>query len=154
MKLFRFEAVQVIPAPIEKVWGFFSDPRNLKILTPPYMGFDILTPVSAQMEAGLIIEYTVRPLFGIPMQWVTEITHVAPLHFFVDEQRFGPYRFWHHRHEFEPIAGGVRMVDLVHYALPLPVLESTLHRWLVRPRIEEIFSFRRAKIIELFGPEP
>jgi len=154
VKLFRFETVQVIPAPVETVWDFFSNPRNLKIITPPYMGFEILTPVPEIMEPGLIIEYIVRPLMGIPMHWVTEITHVAPLRFFVDEQRFGPYRFWHHRHEFESVPDGVRMVDLVHYVLPLTVLENTVHRWLVRPRIEEIFTYRRAKIIELFGPEP
>jgi ligand-binding SRPBCC domain-containing protein len=105
MKLFRFETEQTIPAPLEEVWEFFSSPVNLKVITPPYMGFDILTPVPDRMEPGIIIAYTVRPLWGIPMFWVTEITHVEPLRFFVDEQRFGPYRFWHHRHTFTPVAG-------------------------------------------------
>lgn len=151
MKLFRFETEQVIPASLEVVWDFFSSPVNLKTITPPYMGFDILTPVPDKMEAGLIIAYTVRPLFNIPMTWVTEITHVEPLRFFVDEQRFGPYRFWHHRHTFTPVEGGVHMHDLVYYALKQPIIDGAINRLLVRPRIEEIFEFRRRKIIELFG---
>jgi len=151
MKLFRFETEQVIPAPIDVVWDFFSSPVNLKTITPPYMGFDILTPVPDKMEAGLIIAYTVRPLFNIPITWVTEITHVEPMRFFVDEQRFGPYRFWHHRHTFTPVAGGVHMHDLVYYALKQPIIDGVINRLMVRPRIEEIFEFRRRKIIELFG---
>lgn len=151
MNLFRFETEQTIPATLERVWGFFSSPANLKVITPPYMGFDILTPVPDRMEPGTIIAYTVRPLWGIPMLWVTEISHVEPLRFFVDEQRFGPYRFWHHRHTFTPVDGGVRMTDLVYYALPVPVIDRIINRLLVRPRIEEIFAFRRRKIIELFG---
>ncbi|MFN7017235.1 MAG: SRPBCC family protein [Fimbriimonadales bacterium] len=153
MKLFRFETEQVIPAPLEVVWDFFSSPVNLKMITPPYMGFDILTPVPQKMEAGLIIAYTVRPLFNLPMTWVTEITHVEPMRFFVDEQRFGPYRFWHHRHVFEPVEGGVHMTDLVYYALKQPIIDRFINRYIVRPRIEEIFEFRRRKIIELFGKD-
>jgi ligand-binding SRPBCC domain-containing protein len=151
MKLFRFETEQVIPAPLDVVWDFFSSPVNLKTITPPYMGFDILPPVPDKMEPGLIIAYTVRPLFNIPMTWVTEITHVEPMRFFVDEQRFGPYRFWHHRHTFTPVAGGVHMRDLVYYALKQPIIDGVINRLMVRPRIEEIFEFRRRKIIELFG---
>lgn len=151
MKLFRFETEQFIPASLEKVWTFFSSPANLKVITPPYMGFDILTPVPDEMQPGIIIAYTVRPLWGIPVFWVTEITHVEPLRFFVDEQRFGPYRFWHHRHTFTPVDGGVHMTDLVYYALPVPVMDRIINRLIVRPRIEEIFAFRRRKIIELFG---
>ncbi|MDM7460616.1 MAG: SRPBCC family protein [bacterium] len=151
MKLFRFETEQVIPASLEVVWDFFSSPVNLKTITPPYMGFDILTPVPDKMEAGLIIAYTVRPLFNLPMTWVTEITHVEPLRFFVDEQRFGPYRLWHHRHVFTPVEGGVHMRDIVYYALKQPILDGMINRLLVRPRIEEIFEYRRRKIVELFG---
>lgn len=151
MKLFRFETEQLIPAPLEEVWRFFSSPRNLKTITPPYMGFDILTPVPDTMEPGIIIAYTVRPLWGIPMFWVTEITHVDPLRFFVDEQRFGPYRFWHHRHVFVPTQGGVLMTDIVHYALPVPIIDGLVNRLTVRPRIQEIFEFRRRKIVEIFG---
>ncbi|GIV08526.1 MAG: hypothetical protein KatS3mg019_0617 [Fimbriimonadales bacterium] len=151
MRLFRFETEQVIPASLEVVWDFFSSPVNLKTITPPYMGFDILTPVPDKMAPGLIIAYTVRPLFNMPMTWVTEITHVEPLRFFVDEQRFGPYRFWHHRHTFTPIEGGVHMHDLVYYALKQPIIDGVINQRIVRPRIHEIFEFRRRKVIELFG---
>lgn len=155
--LYRLKAEQFIPAPMEEVWTFFSRPENLKTITPPYMGFDILSEVPPVMEAGLIIEYRVRPLLGIPLRWVTEITHLKgpqhgpPPYFFVDEQRFGPYVFWHHRHTFEPVEGGVYMTDLVHYRLPAGPLGALVHPWLVRPRLEEIFSYRRAKIEALFG---
>ncbi len=150
-RLFRFEQQQVVPAGLETVWEFFSNPANLKTITPPDMGFDILTPLPPEMEAGLIIAYRVRPLLGIPVQWVTEITHVAPMRFFVDEQRFGPYRFWHHRHTFEPTEQGVLMTDLVHYALPAPIGATLINELVVRPRLEQIFHYRRRKIEELFG---
>lgn len=155
--LYRLKRSQFIPAPIEEVWHFFSRPENLKTITPPYMGFDILSEVPPVMEAGIIIEYIVRPIFGIPLRWVTEITHLhgpqhgAPPYFFVDEQRFGPYTFWHHRHEFHPEGDGVRMIDLVHYKVPGSIIGQMLHPILVRPRLEEIFDYRRQKIEMLFG---
>lgn len=151
MKFFRFEAHQLIPAQLDTVWDFFSDPKNLKIITPPYMKFEILTPVPDEMEAGLIIIYTVRPLWNIPMRWVAEITHIEPKKFFVDEQRFGPYKFWHHRHTFTPVEKGVLMSDLVYYALPIPLIDGLVNRWIIAPRLKEIFEFRRNKIIEIFG---
>lgn len=155
--LYRIRREQIIPAPMAEVWRFFSRPENLKQITPPYMGFDILSEVPEEMEAGIIIEYIVRPLFGIPLRWVTEITHLKgpqhgePPYFFVDEQRFGPYAFWHHRHEFFPTAEGVRMIDLVHYKVPFGLIGRLVHPWLVRPRLEEIFDYRREKIKELWG---
>lgn len=158
--LYRLKRAQFIPAPMEEVWHFFSRPENLKTITPPYMGFDILSEVPPVMEAGVIIEYIVRPLLGIPLRWVTEITHLhgpqqgAPPYFFVDEQRFGPYTFWHHRHEFHPEGEGVRMLDLVHYKVPAGALGRMVHPFLVRPRLEEIFDYRRKRIEELFGKEP
>ncbi len=154
MKLYRLEARQLIRAHIEAVWDFFSSPANLKIITPPYMGFDILSDVPAKMQPGLIIVYRVRPLFGRPVHWVTEITHVDELRFFVDEQRFGPYRFWHHRHVFLPTADGIEMTDLVHYSLPPPLLDSVVNAFLVAPRLLEIFAYRQKKIIELFQDAP
>ncbi|MCS6894598.1 MAG: SRPBCC family protein [Bacteroidia bacterium] len=154
--LYRLMRKQLIPAPIESVWHFFSRPENLKTITPDYMGFDILSSVPPIMEAGIIIEYIVRPLAGIPMRWVTEITHLygprqgAPPYFFVDEQRFGPYAFWHHRHEFHETNEGVLMIDLVHYKLPLGKVGRLFHPWVIRPRLEEIFDFRERKINEIF----
>ncbi|MEN2993488.1 MAG: SRPBCC family protein [Bacteroidia bacterium] len=155
--LYRLERLQYIPASMEVVWTFFSRPENLKLITPPYMGFDILSEVPPVMQAGLIIEYRVRPLFGIPLRWVTEITHLygpqqgPPPYFFVDEQRFGPYVFWHHRHEFHPKDEGVEMRDLVHYKLPGGFVGRLFHPILIRPRLEEIFSYRQAQIERIFG---
>ncbi|MCX8112780.1 MAG: SRPBCC family protein [Bacteroidia bacterium] len=158
--MYRLIQKQLIPAPIEEVWPFFSRPENLKLITPPYMGFDILSEVPSVMEAGVIIEYIVRPLFGLPMRWVTEITHLygprqgEPPYFFVDEQRFGPYAFWHHRHEFHPVETGVLMTDQVHYKLPAGLIGRLVHPILIRPRLEEIFSYRRQKIEDIFGKSP
>ncbi|MEN3040722.1 MAG: SRPBCC family protein [Bacteroidia bacterium] len=157
--LYRLMRKQLIPAAIDSVWHFFSRPENLKIITPPYMGFDILSSVPPVMEAGIIIEYIVRPLAGIPMRWITEITHLygpqhgEPPYFFVDEQRFGPYAFWHHRHEFHEAEGGVLMIDLVHYKLPLGKIGQLFHPWVVEPRLKEIFDFREKKISEIFGAQ-
>ncbi|MCS7229471.1 MAG: SRPBCC family protein [Candidatus Kryptonium sp.] len=151
MKIFKFETQQLIPASIDVVWDFFSNPRNLKIITPPYMRFDILNEIPDEMEEGMIIIYTVSPLFNIPMRWVTEITYVEPKVFFVDEQRFGPYKFWHHKHKFFPVEGGTLMIDLVHYMLPVPLIDGILNKLLIAPRIREIFEFRRNKIKEIFG---
>ncbi|MGC8740693.1 MAG: SRPBCC family protein [Candidatus Sumerlaeaceae bacterium] len=150
-RLFRFEQQQLIPTSLERAWEFFCNPANLKTITPPDMGFEILTPVPPVAEPGLIIVYKVRPLLGIPVQWITEITHVVPQQSFVDEQRFGPYRFWHHRHIFEPKDRGVLMSDIIHYALPIPVVATLVNNFVVRPRLNEIFSYRRQKIEEIFG---
>ncbi|MGB9690786.1 MAG: SRPBCC family protein, partial [Candidatus Sumerlaeaceae bacterium] len=132
-RLFRFEQQQLIPTSLERAWEFFCNPANLKTITPPDMGFEILTPVPPVAEPGLIIVYKVRPLLGIPVQWITEITHVVPQQSFVDEQRFGPYRFWHHRHIFEPKDRGVLMTDIIHYALPILVVATLVNNFVVRP---------------------
>jgi len=160
MRLYRLVVAQRIPRALETVWTFFSRPENLKLLTPPYMEFAILSPVPEKMQAGLIIEYRVRPLWNLPMRWVTEITHLhgpedgEPPYFFVDEQRFGPYRFWHHRHIFTPQSDGtLLMQDIVHYAVPGGKLGTLFHPLIVRPRLEEIFRFRQEKVRTLFGGE-
>ncbi|MCX7606812.1 MAG: SRPBCC family protein [Bacteroidia bacterium] len=155
--LYRLVRVQEVYAPLSEVWYFFSRPENLSTLTPSYMAFQILSEVPENMEAGILIEYIVRPLWGIPLRWVTEITHVksplqgSPPYFFVDEQRFGPYAFWHHRHEFYPVEKGVLMRDIVHYKLPGKFLGQLIHPLLIRPRLEEIFNFREKKIREIFN---
>ncbi len=151
MRAIQFK--QNLPVSLDQAWAFLSDPRNLKIITPPGMGFDIATPdLAAEMYAGMVISYRVKPLLGIPLTWVSEITHVrAPL-FFVDEQRFGPYRFWHHQHFLQKIPGGVEMRDLIHYQIPGKWIGDRLAPWLVVPKLRQIFSFREKKLIELFGP--
>jgi ligand-binding SRPBCC domain-containing protein len=119
MSLFTFESSHKIPAEINRVWEFISSPKNLKDITPDYMGFDILSQnLPEKMYPGMIISYHVRPLLGIKMLWVTEITQMIKMEFFVDEQRIGPYRFWHHQHRFKTIPEGVLIEDIVSYSPP------------------------------------
>lgn len=151
MKLFRLETVQNLPISIASAWDFFSDPKNLKEITPPYMGFDILSGGNETMYPGQIIQYKVTPIAKIPMRWVTEITHVEEGKYFVDEQRFGPYALWHHKHFFSPIKNGVQMRDCIDYKLPLGWLGQWFQPLVVRPRLEEIFNYRKQVLTERFG---
>ena len=122
--VYRLKTIQSLPISIEKAWDFLSDPGNLKTITPNYMGFKILEGAEDKMYAGQIIKYIVSPVLGIPLRWVTEITHVEDQKYFVDEQRFGPYSLWHHKHFIKAIPGGVEMIDIVDYKLPLECLEE------------------------------
>ncbi len=151
MKLYRFQTTQKLPINKKKAWDFFSDPKNLKSITPEYMSFDILLGAEKKMFSGQIIQYIVTPLLGIKMKWVTEITHVVEGEYFVDEQRFGPYSFWHHKHFIREIKGGIEMEDTIDYKVPLGFLGSIVHPFLVRPKLEEIFTYRRKKLVGLFG---
>ena len=151
MKLFILHKKQNIPISAEKAWQFLSDPKNLKIITPDYLRFNILSGVEREMYPGQIIEYIVTPVLGIKTKWVTEITHVKQNQYFVDEQRFGPYALWHHKHFINEIEGGIEMEDIIHYKIPLGWLGRLIHPILIKPKLEEIFSFRKNKIEELFG---
>jgi ligand-binding SRPBCC domain-containing protein len=151
MKIYRLETVQNLPITKQKAWDFFSDPKNLKTITPDYMGFKILTGEANKMFAGQIIQYIVTPILKIPVKWVTEITHVKEGEYFVDEQRFGPYSLWHHKHFIKPIKNGVEMIDIVDYKIPFGVLGQLMHPILVKPKLNEIFEYRRTALINLFG---
>ena len=140
-----------LPTDIGTAWAFFSDPRNLARITPPHMGFVIHTPLPSKAYSGLVIEYTVRPLLGIPLRWVTEITHFDEGRMFVDEQRFGPYAFWHHQHLFKETEKGVMMTDIVHYRAPFGVLGTMADAFFIRKQIEGIFAFRSKVINEMFN---
>ena len=145
------EAEQVIPGTLDKVWEFFSDPRNLSQITPPQLDFTVLTELPNRIYPGMMIEYRVRPLFGIPATWLTEITHVEPGKFFVDEQRIGPYRMWHHEHHFTALGDGkVEVRDRVTYVLPFGWLGELAHPFLVKPQLERIFAYREKAVGELF----
>jgi len=151
-KVYHIQLVQKLPATLEKVWDFFSSPRNLKDITPPEMGFVIKsTSQGEKMYAGQIIEYTVKPLLGIPVYWMTEITHVEQGKYFVDEQRFGPYSLWHHQHHFTEIAGGVEMTDTVHYKIPFWIFGDVANSLFIHKKLQQIFDFRYRKAEELFG---
>ena len=153
MKPFVLREVQRLPVSLPEAWSFFSDPRNLPRLTPPSLGLEPTSGLPARMYPGMIVTYNVRPIPWVSVGWVTEITHVREPVLFVDEQRFGPYRFWHHEHHFREVEGGVEMEDIVHYALPLGTIGRVVGGPLVRRRLEQIFSFRRRFLVREFGLE-
>ena len=144
-------STQIIRSSIERAWDFFSDPRNLSKITPPELGFTIIGTLSERVHPGMMIEYQVRPLLGIPVRWLTEITHVEPGKFFVDEQRIGPYRIWNHEHHFRQLdAGRIEMTDRVTYVLPLGPIGELMHPLLVKPQLAKIFAFREKAVTEHF----
>ena len=149
--LYSLHNSQKLPITQEQAWSFFSDPKNLNTITPDSMKFVTLSGDERKMFQGQIIYYKISPFPFVSMQWVTEITHVETNSFFVDEQRFGPYKFWHHKHFFTPIANGVFMEDIVHYKLPFGFLGRLFHTMIVRPKLNEIFAFRTQKLTALFG---
>ena len=149
--LYSVHTKQKLPITLQQAWDFLSDPKNLAVITPPSMGFKTLSGDDRPMFAGQIIHYTVTPLLGIKVEWVTEITHVVSNNYFVDEQRFGPYTLWHHKHFLKEIPGGVEMEDIVHYKLPFGILGRLVHPFLVKPKLKEIFEFREKKLTALFG---
>lgn len=150
MKPFTLERTQILPITLEAAWDFFSNPANLTKITPPEMDFRITSPRQSETYAGQIITYTVRPLLRLTVNWTTEITHVDRPNFFVDEQRFGPYRFWHHQHRFREVEGGVEIHDLVHYLLLHDQLAGLINRLFVAPRLRRIFDFRSSALTKLF----
>lgn len=151
MKIYRFHKKQNLPITKAQAWDFLSDPKNLKTITPEYMGFNILSGADRPMFAGQIIQYIVTPILGIKTKWVTEITHVKEGEYFVDEQRFGPYALWHHKHFIKAIDGGVEMEDIIDYKIPMGILGQLMHPILVKPKLEEIFNYRTVKLEKLFG---
>jgi ligand-binding SRPBCC domain-containing protein len=151
MKIYRLHKKQNLPITVNKAWDFLSDPKNLKTITPDYMGFNILSGADRPMFAGQIIQYIVTPVLGIKTKWVTEITHVVDKYYFVDEQRFGPYALWHHKHFIKEIDGGVEMEDIIDYKVPFGFIGQMVHPILVKPKLEEIFDYRTKKLEELFG---
>lgn len=151
-KVYSLKTVQQIPISIDKAWDFFSDPANLKNITPANIGFNIISKYHGdKMYTGQIIEYKVSPVLGIPLYWMTEITHVADKKYFVDEQRFGPYSLWHHQHHFKEIPGGIEMTDIVHYKLPCWFLGDIANWLLVKRQLKEIFDYRFTKVEKLFS---
>jgi ligand-binding SRPBCC domain-containing protein len=152
MAVYSIKEVQRMPVSLDEAWSFFSHPRNLAVMTPEYLNLKFTNELFGdEMYPGQVMTYKVKPVLGIPMFWMTEITHVMDRKFFVDEQRFGPYALWHHQHHFREIHGGVEMTDLVHYKVPGWVLGDLANTLFIRKKLEEIFSFRRKKVEELFG---
>lgn len=153
MAFFQFQQSQEFPQSIDTIWEFISNPANLKIITPDYMGFDITSKeVPTSMYAGMIISYKVSPLFNIKTTWVTEITHVKEGRYFVDEQRVGPYKIWHHQHFLEATPTGTLMKDIISYQPPFGFLGTIANSLVIRKKLQEIFTYREQKLNELFKP--
>jgi len=152
MSTFSIRTVQCIPADLRTVWSFFTEAQNLQAITPKNLGFTILSDNKpGYIYPGQIIEYTVKPVLGIPVYWMTEITHVQDQRFFVDEQRVGPYRLWHHQHHFREIPVGVEMTDIIHYRNPLGFLGNLANRLFVEAQLRKIFEYRFREVENLFG---
>jgi len=150
--IYWLEKTQFLPISLAEAWEYFSNPENLKDLTPDYLEMVIESRSgSEKIYPGQIIIYRIKPLLGIPMSWVTEITHVQHQSFFVDEQRFGPYAFWHHAHFFREVSGGVEMRDLVHYKIPLGFLGRWANRLFIRRQLEGIFDYRKIFLDTKYG---
>jgi len=151
MKLHKLHYVARLPIAIGQAWDFFSSPANLSLITPPEMHFQVLSDLPDRIYAGMISIYRLRPMLGIPVGWVTEITHVDEPNLFVDEQRFGPYKFWHHEHSFRQVDGGVEIDDLIYYGLPMGSIGSLINLLVVRRQLKGVFEFRQRALEARFG---
>lgn len=151
MPVYQLHRTQEIAAPLNEVWQFIAAPANLKRITPDYMGFDVIGEIPTHMYAGMIISYHVRPILGIKMRWVTEITHVKENEYFVDEQRVGPYTLWHHQHTLQETKNGVLMTDLVTYQPPLHFLGAIANHLFIKKQLETIFVYRKKALEDIFG---
>lgn len=152
MAFYQLIKTQKIPVSINELWEFIASPKNLKEITPDHMGFLVTSNTdSEKMYPGMIISYKVSPLFKIKLNWVTEITQVKDLEYFVDEQRIGPYTMWHHQHKIEPIDGGVLMTDIVTYQPPFGILGALANTFLIKKQLKQIFDYRTNALEKRFG---
>lgn len=151
MKLYRLHARQCLPISTQEAWAFLSNPKSLNVITPKAMKFRVLSGGERYIFAGQVIQYTVKPFPFYKTRWITEITHVVEEEHFVDEQRFGPYSFWHHKHFIRDLGYGVELEDVVDYRMPFGCLGRGLHAMFVKSRVLEIFQYRQQELSALFG---
>ena len=151
MKIFKLKYSQKLPISLNEAWDFLSSPSNLELITPKSMDFNITDWDMKKAYPGQIIQYTVKPLLGVKITWVTEITQVKDKEYFIDEQRFGPYIFWHHKHFISEIDGGVLMEDVIHYKPPLGPVGSILNFLFIDSKLNSIFKYRELELIKIFG---
>ena len=142
MKIYQFKKTQLLKITLDEAWEFFSNPNNLDKITPDFMKFKIISNPSDKMYSGQIITYRIGLMPGVNQTWVTEIKNVDERKSFIDEQRFGPYKFWHHLHMFDETEEGVMTTDLIHYAVPFGIFGRAVHAIYIKRTLEEIFSFR------------
>lgn len=151
MTTYTLERITTLSARVNEAWDFFSNPENLVIITPPDMKFKVMTKnLPEEIYAGLLIKYTVRPLFGIPVNWLTEIKDVVSPHYFADEQKKGPYALWHHEHSFKEEGNKTIMEDKVTYALPYGAIGQLFHLLIVKKKLDAIFKYRALAIKAIF----
>jgi len=150
IKFHKLYNKQFLPIDIKLAWEFFSSPKNLSKITPSYMDFQITSELPEEMYEGMIITYTVKPVAVIPINWVTEISHIRKPYFFIDTQLSGPYKLWHHQHLFKEVKNGIEMEDLVHYKLPFGILGNMANFLFVKKQLEGIFNYRQKILSEIF----
>lgn len=153
MKIHRLEVQQKLPITLDEAWDFFSSPENLDLITPDDMRFQIISGADGKAYAGQLITYKIKPLLNIPMTWITEIIQCVDKKYFIDEQRFGPYKFWHHQHHFEETNDGVLMKDILHYVLPFGFIGEIMGSILLHKKVKNIFNYREQKLKEIFNSE-
>jgi ligand-binding SRPBCC domain-containing protein len=152
MAFYQFTQIQQFAVAPEMLWDYISDPDNLKKLTPAYMDFKVTSlPHTGKMYPGLIITYIIKPILHVPLRWMTEIVQVKEGEYFIDEQRIGPYRFWHHQHRLEKIPGGVLMTDIVTYAPPFGFIGAIANRLFIKQQLRQLFNYRRKVLEQQFG---
>lgn len=143
---YRLYNQQFLPVSIQSAWSFFSNPANLQAITPDDLDFKITSSDGEKAYPGQIVTYSIKLNKIFKMNWVTEITHIKEEESFVDEQRFGPYKMWHHVHKFEAVDGGVLMTDIVHFKLPFPLFASIAYTLFVKKNLTQIFNFRESQL--------
>ena len=148
MKYLEFE--HLLPMTLDEAWSFFSSPANLNLITPDDLDFKILDTLPDQMYQGLMIRYKIKPMLNIPLDWVTEITMIKDKEYFIDEQRKGPYRIWHHEHHFKVVEGGVLMTDKLYYDIGMSFIGTIAGALWVDKQVQKIFTYRKTKLNELF----
>ena len=151
MEIFKLKYSQKLPINLNEAWDFLSSPNNLELITPKSMDFNITDWDKKKAYPGQIIQYTVKPLLGIKINWVTEITQIRDKEFFIDEQRFGPYTFWHHKHFIKEIEGGVIMEDVIHDKPPCGIIGVLLNFLFINSKLNTIFKHRELELIKTFG---
>jgi ligand-binding SRPBCC domain-containing protein len=151
MKIYTLHKKQKLPITLDEAWAFLCNPANLSKLTPKEMKMTIISGADRPMYAGQVLQYSVTPLPGFKTKWVSEITQYEEKKYFVDLQLYGPYAFWHHKHFVHEIEGGVEMEDIIDYKVPLGILGRLVHPFLVKPKLEAVFNYRKEQLEQLFG---
>jgi hypothetical protein len=146
----RLNREQHLGRPLDEVFAFFAEARNLERITPSWLRFEVRSAEPIEMEAGALIDYRLR-VHGVPLGWTSQIEVWEPGRQFVDRQLRGPYRLWHHRHRFEAVQGGTRITDEVHYAVPFGIVGELVHPLFVRRDLERVFDHRQVAVRELLG---